>query len=214
MLATLALVGEVRGLTGLPRRLYMDWVALNCQSTTRQIVRPLTEEGRQECLTIKQSIREAASQGTFLVDAFAAEAARSSTDKLGRANGGLVVAERIRQGVCRNPYLDRACFTAPLGQVSGPIRSDEGYHLVLVQERIGLEMHDAGMSRVVAEPRTSGDGVRSVLAPPDPNELSEALDPANVLTLVGSTAAIVLGGELIAQLASSVDVEAIANSVG
>ena len=124
-----------------------------------------------------------------------------------------MVSERIRQGVCPNPDIDRACFTAPLGQVAGPIRSDEGYHVVLVQERIGLEMHDAGMSRVVAEPLPSGDGVRSVLAPPDPNEISEALDPTNLLMLAGSTVVVVLGGELIAQVASSVDIEALANSM-
>ena len=106
-----------------------------------------------------------------------------------------------------------ACFCSPLGQVAGPIRSDDGYHLVLVSERSGLEMHDAGMSRVVPEPLPSGEGVRSVLAPPDPAEVSEALDPTNVLMLVGSTVAVVIGGELIAQLASTVDLETLANSI-
>ena len=40
--------------------------------------------------------------------------------------------------------------TAPLGEVAGPVRSVEGFHLVLVEERIGLIMHDGGMSRLAS----------------------------------------------------------------
>ena len=43
------------------------------------------------------------------------------------------------QGECQSPELDRACFCAPLGEVTGPVQSALGYHLVLVEERFGLE---------------------------------------------------------------------------
>ena len=42
------------------------------------------------------------------------------------------------QGECQLPELDRACFCAPLGEVSGPLRTAQGWHLVLVEERFGL----------------------------------------------------------------------------
>ena len=83
----------------------MDWVALNSKSTTRQIVRPLTEAGRQECLLIKQAIRDQVQQGMFVVDAFVAEAARSTIDDIGRSNGGLCT----RTTTCRasSTFADR-----------------------------------------------------------------------------------------------------------
>ena len=82
---------------------------------------------------------------------------------------------------------------------------------MLVEERIGLEMHDSGMARVVPQP--SEAGVRSVLAPPDPDEASDLLDPSAIANLVLSALAVTVGGQIIANVASSFDLEQIANSM-
>ena len=173
-------------------------------------MRPPTPEGKAECLSLKLRLRECTANGTFVVDAFAAAARTESLDLESRDNGGLI-GTRIRQGVCRDPDLDRACFCAPLGRVAGPILSAEGYHLVLVEERLGLEAYDDGMARVV--PERSGDGVRSVLAPQDPDEASELLDPGSVTMLVASIMFAYAGGQGLSGWASSIDLAAIAESV-
>ena len=126
----------------VPRRLYLDWVALNSKTTTRHLMRPPTPAGRDECIALKAQILAAQNAGEFVVDAFSAFAIANSTDETTRAAGGLL-GTRLRQGVCRVPELDRAGFVAPLGRVSGPVQSSEGFHLVLVEERIGLTMHRA-----------------------------------------------------------------------
>ena len=79
-------------------------------------------------------------------------------------------------------------------------------------ERLGLEMHDRGMARVVPEPLESG-GVKSVLAPPDDEEASELVSPDALLNLVGFLLVSYVGGQLLSALASSIDVEQMANSV-
>ena len=118
-----------------------------------------------------------------------------------RESGGLI-GRRLRQGACRSPELDRACFVCTLGQVSGPVQSAEGFHLVLVEERLGLPMHDSGMTRVVAEPSEDG-AVRSVLKPADPSDDgNELLAPENVVMLVASTAMVAVLGDAIATVAS------------
>mmetsp|Transcript_30475 Transcript_30475/g.100864 ORF Transcript_30475/g.100864 Transcript_30475/m.100864 type:complete len:233 (-) Transcript_30475:148-846(-) len=193
----------------MPRRLYMDWVALNSKATARHIMRPPTTAGRAECLQIKQELSAATAAGEFVVDAFSAAAATHSLDEESRPNGGLL-GVRLRQGVCRLPELDRACFCSPLGRVTGPLQTSQGVHLLLVEERIGLQMHDAGMSRVVAQPRQEG-GVRSVLAPPDPDEAGDG--PELLLSLLGLAVVSVAGGQLIGAMASAVDLGAMASAV-
>ena len=192
------------------KRIYMDWVALNARSTTRHIMRPLSVEGKADCMRLKQELREEARSGTFVVDAFAAAASANSLDKESCENGG-IIGRRLKQGECREPELDKASFCSPIGQIDGPIRTGLGYHLVLVEERLGLEMHDSGMARVVPQP--SEAGVRSVLAPPDPDEASDLLDPSAIANLVLSALAVTVGGQIIANVASSFDLEQIANSM-
>ena len=133
-----------RGPWFVPPRLYKDWVALNARSTARHILL----RTREECLNAARDLAAARSAGEFVVDAFAAKARACSLDDETRESGGLL-GTRMRQGECRLPELDKACFCGPLGRVAGPVRSREGFHLVLVEERLGLEYYDDGMSRVL-----------------------------------------------------------------
>jgi hypothetical protein len=138
-------------------------------STSRHLMRPLTAEGRVECLELKSKLLDSVQAGEFVVEAFARAASDFSVDEETRARGGLL-GTRLRQGTVRSRALDRACFTSTLGKIQGPIESEFGWHLVLVEERIGCRF-DKGMTQVV--PQVVGDGspgerpfVRSALAPP------------------------------------------------
>jgi len=196
----------------VPRRLYKDWVALNARSTTRHIMRPRTPAGRQECIALKTELAAAQAAGAFVVDAFAAAATDQSADADSAPSGGLL-GTRLRQGTCTLPELDRACFCSPLGRVTGPLETSLGWHLVLVEERIGLEMHDSGMSRVVRAPLPSG-GVDSVLAPPDDDEPNELVAPDVLLNVAGFFALSYVGGQAIGSWATSIDLEKVASAVG
>jgi len=48
---------------------------------------------------------------------------------------GSLLGTLVPQGYCRAQELDKACFEVPLGEISGPVESEYGYHLVLVTER-------------------------------------------------------------------------------
>ena len=189
----------------VPTRVYKDWIALNSRSTTRHLMRAPTPVGREECIAIKTQILAAQASGTFVVDAFSAAAVEHSLDEESRSAGGLL-GRRLRQGVVRDATLDRACFCAPLGRVTGPLQTDVGYHLVLVEERIGLERYDEGMSRVVAESRAEGDaGVRSVLAAADPDDVPEMFEPGVLINVAGFLIVSYVGGQLLSAWASSLD---------
>lgn len=53
------------------------------------------------------------------------------------------------------PEFAEAAFNAPLNEVVGPVRSDFGWHLILVEERIPAEMPTADEQRAIAEARVS-----------------------------------------------------------
>mmetsp|Transcript_1204 Transcript_1204/g.2307 ORF Transcript_1204/g.2307 Transcript_1204/m.2307 type:complete len:251 (-) Transcript_1204:204-956(-) len=135
---------------GILQQIQRDWSALNQRSTTRHLMRPLSDSGRQQCLALKQAARQASSNGAFVVDAFAEACRVHSCDEESARQGGLL-GELLPQGSVRSSALDQACFTAPLGVVAGPLKSEFGWHLVLVCERTGC-CFDEGMTRVVAEP--------------------------------------------------------------
>jgi hypothetical protein len=175
-------------------------------------MKPLSNTGREECLALKLRIREEVSRGVFVSEAFSAAAKSESIDVASSALGGLL-GKRIRQGVCQEPELDRACFCSTLGRVTGPIQTKLGWHLVLVEERMGLEMYDNGMTRVVPKPRETGDGVDSVLAAADPDEQSELLDAGAIANLVGFVLLTSVGSQVLSNWAASIDLEDIAARV-
>ena len=137
-----------------------DLAALRMRATARHIMRPKTVEGRGQCEVIARSIAAARSNGTYVVDAFADAARLASCDPDTKAAGGLL-GERMPQGWCRAREVDQAAFTRPIGEVSEPLESDFGWHLVLVEERIGCRF-DNGKTRLI--PRLMSDGLtRSIV---------------------------------------------------
>ena len=184
-----------------------DWLALIARSSTRVIVLG----DRAECLNLKMELSSRVQAGEFVVDAFADAAARYSTDDDTRSRGGLL-GERLPQGVVRSRIIDRLCFTAPLGQIVGPIESEQGWHLVLVQERLNCRLDD-GKTCVVAEPivedkEASGDSAprfRSVVVAQAPNGASPLALPSMTPAVVSAVAlcgTVLVFGQVLAEVAS------------
>jgi len=123
-------------------------------------MRPRTEKGRLECAAIMKDIRNQTNNGVFVVDAFAA-AARSYSDDAETAADGGELGKLINQGVIRSRELDRACFTATLGEVEGPVESEYGWHLVLTPERINC-FKDNGYVRIEPQVDAPWSGPRYV----------------------------------------------------
>lgn len=182
------------------RQLQRDWAALNMRSTTRHLMRPRTAQGKQECLALKTELRAREADGAFVVDAFAAAATAQSVDDETAPRGGLL-GSRLPQGAVRCDRLDRACFTAPLGRIAGPLETEHGWHLVLVEERIGCR-YDEGMARVVARPDTEGR-TRSVLVAADSADGTTVSFP--VFSFLAFVAFSLLGGRAIAELAALIE---------
>ena len=116
--------------------------------------------------------------------AFTAAAATYSTDKETAASGGLL-GEMIPQGTIRSKALDRACFTANLGEVEGPVESEFGWHLVLVPERINCNK-DNGYARIEPQPEDKPwSGPRYISADDTEDDMrGEALASTGVCSLV------------------------------
>lgn len=130
-------------------RIRKDFLALTVRASPRHVMRPLTSKGRAECAAIAKDIANATEGGAFVVDAFATAAEKYSVDSDTAAAGG-VLGEMIPQGTIRSLILDRACFTAALGEVEGPVESEYGWHLVLVPERINC-FKDNGYVRIAPQ---------------------------------------------------------------
>jgi peptidyl-prolyl cis-trans isomerase D len=81
---------------------------------------------------------------------FAAVAARESADKGSGANGGDLGT--FGRGTMV-PAFDSVAFSLPVGEISQPVRTDFGYHIIQVQERTGDQAH-----------------VRHILIAPAPND--------------------------------------------
>ena len=197
--------------SGFFERIQKDFAALNMRATARHILQPDTEAGRLECVKIVRDLRAAEASGIFVVDAFARAAAELSDDAETRGAGGLL-GEQLPQGAVRAAALDRACFTAPLGRVIGPIKSEYGLHVVLVEERLGCRF-DEGNTRVVAVPVPDEDGtpdvaapprVRSVLAPPEGGSGVMQFQAGAAAATGATWVAVIFAGGLVAELAANV----------
>lgn len=180
-----------------------DYRALIARSSTRHIMQPRSPQGREQCLRLKSELRLAQQSGQFVVDAFADAAREHSTDTDTADRGGMF-GELLPQGAVRSRVMDRLCFTAPLGQIIGPVESEFGWHLLLVEERRHCPKLDGGMTRVVAEvDPTTGNAISSLRPPSEPRNLSERLQAAPVVSAMSLTLATFLGAQLLGQIIAS-----------
>lgn len=129
-----------------------DFLALTRRATARHILLP---PNRELALALKHKIRQKCQEVSpetgrypFVVDVFSAAAQKYSRDDTTNFRGGLL-GELVPQGYCRDPVLDRACFEVRLGEIEGPIESDYGYHLLLVEERTNCPKLDGRNTKLV-----------------------------------------------------------------
>ena len=135
----------------------IDVITRDFQALTRKVTayHILLPKSTDVALSLKQSIRDKTSPKSsddpkFIVDVFCTAAQKYSRDEETAIRGGLL-GEKAPQGYCRSRELDAACFKAPLGEISGPIESDFGYHLLLVTERTNCPKLDGKYNKIIRD---------------------------------------------------------------
>ena len=140
----------------MPRPLQVikrDFQALTRRVTAYHILLPKSDE---VALALKQRIRNKVypkkdgdidNKPMYIVDAFSQAAKKYSRCEDTASRGGLL-GTLVPQGYCLAPELDRACFEVQLGEISGPIESDYGFHLLLVEERINCPKLDGKYTKI------------------------------------------------------------------
>ncbi len=130
-----------------------DFQALTRRVTAYHILLPKSKE---VALALKQSIRNKSTsqlkdgeKRMYVVDAFK-QAAKKYSRCADTATRGGILGTLVPQGYCLAQELDRACFEVPLGEISGPIESDYGYHLLLVEERTNCPKLDGAYTRIAS----------------------------------------------------------------
>ena len=90
---------------------------------------------------------------------FAELAKAESNDATSRDNGGDI--GWVSRGTAGNPIIDdafeQAAFSAPVGEVTGPIRGTRGWHIILVKEESG--QLDGNLDTIVAQELTDAGTV-------------------------------------------------------
>ena len=133
-----------------------DFLALTRRVTSRHILVPDEDVAR----ALKQKIRDqCVDKERYVVDVFEEAAKKYSRDESTCENGGLL-GELVPQGYCRSRELDRFQFEVPLGELYGPLKTEYGYHLLLVSERTNCPKLDGDCTRLV---QTRGDDVFGTL---------------------------------------------------
>jgi peptidyl-prolyl cis-trans isomerase C len=143
---------------GILRKVQTDFVSL----TTRVTARHILVANEEIAVALKQKIRnECIAKESFVVDVFEIAAKKYSNHNPTKENGGLL-GTLVPQGRTMSPTLelDRHCFSVPLGQVVGPLKTDCGYHLVLVSERTNCYNIDGDNTLLT---QTRGDDVFGTL---------------------------------------------------
>lgn len=190
-------------------KLERDFLALTRRVTAYHILLPKSTEA---ALKLKQNIRNRVSpqkslnksenkvdglRGMYIIDAFSQAALRYSLDEDTKFNGGLL-GTMLPQGACRKvPELDKACFEVPLGEVAGPIETDYGYHLLLVEERTNCAKIDGPYSKIV---RGGTYGTETVFVRPNGKEEGSDL-LGLVVEQIGFWIGIFFAGGVVAEIA-------------
>ncbi len=85
--------------------------------------RHILVDSEEKCLDMKKQIEEGADFAELAKAHSQCPSSRSGGD-LGQFGPGMMV-----------PEFDKVCFSAPVGEVQGPVKTAFGYHLVEVTDR-------------------------------------------------------------------------------
>lgn len=129
---------------GAFKKVQKDFQALTRRVTARHIL----VSNEEVAMALKRKIRdECIDKNEFVVDVFEEAAKKYSQDETTKTRGGLL-GELVAQGYCTSAVLDHACFQVPLGQLEGPLKSEFGYHLLLVTERTNCPKLDGEFTKL------------------------------------------------------------------
>ena len=176
-----------------------DFQALTRRVTAHHILLPKSTD---VALALKQKIRNAVTPGKdinakpmYIVDAFSTAAMKYSKDEETAVRGGRL-GTLVPQGYCRANELDKACFEVPLGEISGPIETEYGYHLLLVIERTNCPKLDGKYSRIMR----GADGTSTTFVERGSSDKDDLAKLA--LQQVGFWIAVTLAGGVVAEIAA------------
>jgi peptidyl-prolyl cis-trans isomerase C len=174
------------------KKVQKDYQSLTRRVTARHILLPNDDVA----LALKRKIRtNCINHNTYIVTVFEEAAKRYSMDRTTNTAGGLL-GVLVPQGYCRSEELDRACFEVTLGIMEGPIRTQYGYHLILVTERTNCWKLDGDRTQLV---QTNDDDIFGTLTV---GKQVGKLDPTTiVLDQIGFWFITVIAGGLMAELA-------------
>ena len=175
-----------------------DFKALTRKVTAYHILLPKSDE---VAISLKQKIRnkvnpaqDSNQEPMYVLDAFKAAARKFSQDEETAVRDGLL-GTLVPQGYCRAKELDEACFQVPLGVISGPIESEYGYHLLLVEERTNCPKLDGNFNKIIK----GSDGCSTVFT----NDSEKSNEVAKVaMQQVGFWVAVSLAGGVVAEISA------------
>jgi peptidyl-prolyl cis-trans isomerase C len=174
-----------------------DFAALTRRVTAHHIL----VANQEVALALKQKIRdECADNERWIVDVFEQAARKYSQDETTNNNerGGLL-GDLVPQGYCQSQILDRACFEVDLGTMHGPLKSEFGYHVLLVTERTNCPKLDGKNTKLI---QTSSKDVFGTLVPSA--QVGKIKMSEFVVNQLGFWLAVFLAGGLVAELAAKI----------
>jgi peptidyl-prolyl cis-trans isomerase C len=176
-------------------KIQKDFAALTRRVTAHHIL----VANEEVALALKRKIRdECVDNERWIVDVFEQAARKYSQDETTNERGGLL-GNLVPQGYCRSQILDRACFEVGLGTMEGPLKSEFGYHLVLVTERTNCPKLDGKNTKLMQSSSKDvfGTLVRST-------QVGQVKMSEFVVNQLGFWFLVFLAGGLVAELAAKI----------
>jgi len=181
-------------INGAFNKIEKDFLALTRRVTARHILVPDEQVAR----VLKRKIREQCiEKEIWVIDAFEEAAKKYSRDDSTNFRGGLL-GELVPLGYCRSPQLDNLQFSATLGEIVGPLKTNYGYHLILVSERTNCPKLDGDNTLLM---QTRGDDVFGTLY--EGQQVGKVNVPEVIADQVQFWALTMVAGGAVAELSSS-----------
>lgn len=177
------------------QKVQKDFAALTRRVTAHHIL--VSDE--EIALALKRKIRnECIDKNDWIVDVFEEAAKKYSRDDTTNFRGGLL-GTLVAQGYCRSRILDKACFEVKLGELEGPLKSEFGYHLLLVTERTNCPKLDGSNTKLI---QLSSDDPFGSLRPSKQNGKVNVSDM--IINQIGFWFLVFLAGGIVAELAEKI----------